>query len=192
MKSPSTPLPTSPDYNIEPISGLTHEELKTISTLYELVCHLVHLDNAFLSQFCDAIAILSADLLFINYLRSDSDDNPILIRLANNVLALLGCAIRELPENAELVEKIVFSENVDLVRLLKHENALIRTRTTILLGLLGRFSCRRLQNNWSGAIRDALEVLLADEDDQVKSEAESVLEEFKHLSFYTQDEQVVN
>lgn len=48
------------------------------------------------------------------------------LRLANLVLALLCCALRELPENAELVEKIVFHPNVDIVSLMKSPNNLLR------------------------------------------------------------------
>lgn len=53
-------------------------------------------------------------------------NEPSSIHLVNVVLALLCCALRELPENAELVEKIVFHSDVDLVSLMKNPNNLLR------------------------------------------------------------------
>lgn len=54
------------------------------------------------------------------------NNEPTSLRLVNLVLALLCCALRELPENAELVEKIVFHPNVDIVSLMKNPNNLLR------------------------------------------------------------------
>lgn len=50
------------------IQKLTSDELITLRSLYELVCHLVHLNDQFLSQFCDAVAILGANELLINFI----------------------------------------------------------------------------------------------------------------------------
>jgi fused len=46
--------------------------------------------------------------------------------MVSNILALLSCAIREMPENAELVENIIFDDRIDLAALMKNENELIR------------------------------------------------------------------
>lgn len=52
--------------------------------------------------------------------------NSASVRLANAVLALLCYSLRELPENAELVEKIIFNKNLDLVSLMQHKNSLLK------------------------------------------------------------------
>lgn len=52
------------------MSSMKLEEVKTLSSLYELVCHLVHSGESFLTQFCDAIAVLGADKLLVNFLSS--------------------------------------------------------------------------------------------------------------------------
>jgi len=149
------------------ISGLGSDEIKTLSLIYELVSHLIHLGDSFLSQFCDAVAILGADELLINFLSCDSDDTSI-IQLTNSVLSLLSCAIRELPENAELIEKIIFDKRINLILLMKHNDSLQRTRICMLLRLLGRFSCYALQNNWTNEIRDTLEALVYDSNEDVR------------------------
>lgn len=50
------------------VSDLSAEEMSTACSLYELVCHLVHQQQQFLSQFCDAVAILAVNDMFINFL----------------------------------------------------------------------------------------------------------------------------
>lgn len=185
----SSPIPSSsPVCETEPISYLNADQIRTISALYELCCHLVHLDNQFLTQFCDALAVLGADKLLRNFLSLESDETAHLIRLKVLILALLCCSIREMPENAELVEKIIFGENVNLVNLLRHSNQLIKLRMCMLFRFLGRYSCRALQTNWNSVLRDALELLACEHDDKLKNEAESLLAEFKNLSFYAPNE----
>lgn len=47
---------------------LTSTEVKTLVSLYELVCHLVHLNEQFLSQFCDSVEILGATDLLVGFI----------------------------------------------------------------------------------------------------------------------------
>lgn len=54
----------------------------------------------------------------------------------------------------------------------------------MLLRLLGRFSCCALQNNWSNSLREVLETLTCDSNEDVRNEAAGVLTEFKNFSFY--------
>uniref|UniRef100_A0A1B0CCX9 non-specific serine/threonine protein kinase n=1 Tax=Lutzomyia longipalpis TaxID=7200 RepID=A0A1B0CCX9_LUTLO len=137
VETPDSPSPIqNANYTCKTLKDLTQEEVKTLASLYELVCHLVHLSDSCLSQFCDALA------------------------------------------------KIVFDEKVDLVKFLKHNSNLLRYRTCTLLRILGRFSCASLQTKWSSGMRETLEVLVHDSDEQVRNEAESVLMEFRNLSFY--------
>lgn len=91
------------------------------------------------------------------------------VRLMSTIVGILACTIREMPENAYLVEKIVFDEKVDLVKFLKHNSNLLRYRTCVLLRILGRFSCASLQTKWSSAMRETLEALVYDSDEQVRN-----------------------
>lgn len=152
---------------IRSVKEMDHEEIKCISRLYELVCHLVHLNVQFLNQFCDAVAILSANEFLINFLNQEFK-NPHALRIANNILALLGCVLRELPENAELVEKIIFASKVDLSSLLRSNDDLLRLRICMLMRLLARYSLRALQAAWSKEVREAIEQLAEDVNEEVK------------------------
>ncbi|XP_055844636.1 serine/threonine-protein kinase fused [Episyrphus balteatus] len=176
--------PSSNNRNsIRSVSELTKDEIITISRLYELICHLVHLKEQFLSQFCDAVVILSADELLINFLSHDFK-NKNTIRITNCVIALLCCILRELPENADLVEKIIFSPKLDLINLMKHEDQLLRMRICMLFRLLGRFSLRGLQSIWSSEVRKIIESFVDDKSEEVRMEAQCMLDELKHFSFY--------
>lgn len=50
------------------MNSLTDDEFRTLLNLYELVCHLVHLSDQFLTQFCDAVAILGANELLVKFI----------------------------------------------------------------------------------------------------------------------------
>ncbi|XP_065364847.1 serine/threonine-protein kinase fused [Calliphora vicina] len=180
----SLPLTDNPQRKIRTVSELNNEEIKCASRLYELICHLVLIKQQFLTQFCDAVAILAADELLINFLNQDFK-NVYALRIANCILALLGCVLRELPENAELVEKIIFSSKVDLLALLKYPNNLLRLRMCMLMRLLGRFSLRALQNSWSSHVKQAIEDLAEVDNEEVKEEAENTLNELRQFSFYS-------
>ncbi|XP_075158948.1 STKc_STK36 domain-containing protein fused [Haematobia irritans] len=175
---------TSLPRHIRPINEMNNEEIKCISRLYELVCHLVHLNQQFLNQFCDAVAILSANEFLINFLNQEFK-NVHALRIANNILALLGCVLRELPENAELVEKIIFSSRVDLTLLLRSTDDLLRLRICMLMRLLARYSLRALQAAWSKDVREAIEQLAEDDNVEVREEAANTVEELHKFSFYS-------
>lgn len=52
--------------------------------------------------------------------------NSSVIQLASTIVAMLCYTLREVPENAEHIEKIIFHKNVNLVSLLKCENPMLR------------------------------------------------------------------
>lgn len=45
------------------MSDLSVDQLKTLTSIYELVCYLIHLNEHFLAQFCDSVYIIANDLL---------------------------------------------------------------------------------------------------------------------------------
>ncbi|XP_055524354.1 serine/threonine-protein kinase fused [Wyeomyia smithii] len=159
-----------------------NEKVKTLTALYELICYLIHSGEIFLNQFCDAIEILGVKKLFVSFINA-ARVNEIYVRLSCSILAVLNCALRELPENAEIIEHIVFHENVSLLHLLNHRDSVLRHRTCMLLRILARFSCLALQKHWTKDIKESLEILLEDQNQQVKTEAKCALDEFRYLSF---------
>ncbi|KAH8420453.1 hypothetical protein KR009_010564 [Drosophila setifemur] len=204
----SAPLPAgSLSRTLRSIPDLSPEELETACSLYELVCHLVHLQQAFLSQFCDAVSILSAHDLFLNFLthgrRSEltskppglnsfsftdfrhCDSDSASVRLAGCILALLGSVLRELPENAELVERIAFSPRLRFVALLQSRHHLLRQRACQLLRLLARFSLRGVQRMWGMEMREALQELAENYNyPALRVEAAQTIDEISQFSFF--------
>ncbi|XP_067640071.1 serine/threonine-protein kinase fused [Eurosta solidaginis] len=168
---------------VRAMSELNNEEISTLSRLYELICHLVHLKQQFLSQFCDAVAILAASELLIILLQPDFK-NPDAVRISHNILSLLICVLRELPENAELVEKVIFSTKLKLLMLFKCTDDSIHMRMCMLFRLLARFSLRGLQNIWCTEIKKSIEEFADNKNAEVREIAESTLEELRHFSFY--------
>lgn len=136
--------------------------------------------SEFLSQFCDAVAILKVNSIFQNILSTQIDAGK---RLKSSLLALLTCVLRESPENADLIETIVFDKECSLVELLKDSHDLCRYRAVVLLRLLGRYCCVALKKNWTLKVKGTLEDLANDLNQQVQNEAVSVLEEFKNIFF---------
>uniref|UniRef100_A0A182SI56 non-specific serine/threonine protein kinase n=1 Tax=Anopheles maculatus TaxID=74869 RepID=A0A182SI56_9DIPT len=174
--------------SVRQVSSLDNDEIKTLIAVYDLISYLIHMGDMFLNQFCDAIEILDAKGLFVNFIAAAHVNNEY-GQLVCSLLALLNCALRELPENAEIIEQIVFHENVDLMLLLKHNNAFLRwvkvvnrLRTCMLLRILARFSCLALQKRWTNEVKDHLKELLFDDNLDVKKEAKSAMEEFKYIS----------
>uniref|UniRef100_W8BYT1 non-specific serine/threonine protein kinase n=1 Tax=Ceratitis capitata TaxID=7213 RepID=W8BYT1_CERCA len=168
---------------VRSIDELDNEEIRTTLCLYELICHLVHLKQQFLSQFCDAVAILAANELLINLLQHDFK-NGSAVRISNCILGLLTCVLRELPENADLVEKVIFSSKLDLLVLFTNADDLVRMRICMLFRLLARFSLRGLQSIWCTDIKKAIQTLADDENTEVRAIAENTLEELRHFTFY--------
>ncbi|CAO1343477.1 unnamed protein product [Diamesa hyperborea] len=146
----------------------TDNELKTLAGLYDLVTYLVYSGETFLQMFSTV---------------NRSKDS---IRLTCSIIALICAILTELPENANLIEKMIFNEQVVLSKLMRDEVPIIRYRTCMMLRLLGRFCCFQLQNQWNYDMMSCLEEeLLCDSDPKVRMEALNIIEEFKTLPFYS-------
>lgn len=70
-KSADTPSPTNSsvlNVSYKQIKDLSPEQVQTLCALYQLVNYLAHVNDIFLLQFCDAIVILGANSLMINFI----------------------------------------------------------------------------------------------------------------------------
>lgn len=113
------------------LAALDNDEVKTLTAVYDLISYLTHIDDIFLNQFCDAIEILGAKELFISFFTIVHKNNQY-TRLVCSILSLLNCALRELPENAEIIEQIIFDENVNIIALLQYSDSILRLVTDIV------------------------------------------------------------
>lgn len=172
-------------HSLRPVSGLGADELHAMECIYLLLCNLTHMWDYFLAQFCDAVVILDGIALLQQFLLVGRR-KP---RIVADLLAILAHILRRLPENASLVEEIVLSpaqreKGKDLSSILKNKCPLIKSRCCHLLRLLGRCSCRALQNAWTSQLRSDLEKLLEDSSDLVQEAAEEAVNRLKVLVFY--------
>lgn len=127
------------------MNDLSAEQLKTLKSIYELICHLMHLDEQFSEQFCLSVYIIASDLL--RHILADGEFEKFFEISKNNfknirsfsvvydaqgmqlisiIVSILCYVLRETPENADIVEKILFAPNVNLVDLLKNGNAVLK------------------------------------------------------------------
>lgn len=168
------------------IPEMSNDIIKTLTCIYELVCHLCHVTcmavPKSLNQFIDAVTCFKVNDLLSNILISPDTR---IMRLKATILALFACVLQESAENADLIESIIFDSNLKIVNeLLKLPNSLCRYRTLVLLRLCGRFSCVALQQSWTNEIKVKIQELTKDADVTVKNEAVDLLQELRNLSFF--------
>lgn len=176
---------------IRTASSLSAEELQAIERNILLLCRLVYVQEQFLTQFCDAIYIISGIPVLQELLTLEKRKSGVVAYL----LAILNNVMRCQPENAELIEKVVLrvqnnetkeSKLEQLEKLLTHHQTVMRLRTCILFKHLGRFCCRALQHIWGNSLKRSLENLTTDADAAVKDAAVSAVNELKQLPYYDQ------
>lgn len=95
-------------------------------------------------------------------------DQPAYMKLCSVLISLLCYTLRELPENADMIEKIIFNPNVDVNTFLQINNPLVKMRICMFLRILGRFSSFSLQNAWTSEWKESLEALRADDNPDVR------------------------
>lgn len=166
---------------VDKIIEFNANELKTLCSIYDAVVYLVHTNDTNLGMLCDAISILSVDNLFRSFILSgiNDGDSKEAVRLTGSMIALVCAILQDIPENANLIENIVFHNDVDLCKLLQHKDEKIKMRSCQMIRLLGRFRCSLLQNSWTEELSRSLAGLLKDESGEVRRESGILLEEFK-------------
>lgn len=166
---------------VDKIIEFNANELKTLCSIYDAVVYLVHSNDTFLGMLCDAISILNVDNLFRSFILSGINESysKEAVRLTGSIIALICAILQDIPENANLIENIVFHNDVNLCKLLQHKEKKIKMRTCQMIRLLGRFRCSLLQNAWSEELSRSMAGLLKDDCVEVRKESGILLEEFK-------------
>lgn len=180
--NPSAPIGS--EMLLRPVSELSSDELQALESIYVLLCYLVHSGKDFLIQFCDAAAILNAVSLLQQFLLLGRRK----VRIVTDLLAILNLIIKDIPENADLVEQIVLGASssggtaFDLSRLLTHSSRTVRFRTCDLIKQLGLMKPRSLQTIFSPRLHQDLNDLLGDSSSSVRQAAEEALKEIKRFT----------
>lgn len=157
-------------------------DLKTLASIYELVCYLIHFDYNFVNQFCDSTYFIAKELL--PHLLSDVVYDSHGMKIVCAIVSILCYVLRETPENADIVEWVVFHDSVDMIGLTNNGNVILKCRLCNLLKILSRFSCFALEKAWTKELRQTLEGLVDDANAKVKQAAKDTIEEINQLSFY--------
>lgn len=153
------------------LTDLTDEDFHSLEHIYMLITHLVHLDNEFLSQLCDSIAVLNVYLILKSFLFVCKSR----LQLVMDLLAILTHILRVFPENLDLVDRIILSDVregkcVNFVELLRHNNPLMQERTCFFLLFLGKqLPVNKMEVLWNETIRETLEALMYDSIESVRN-----------------------
>ncbi|CAG9815415.1 unnamed protein product [Phaedon cochleariae] len=192
-ESPSpanSPSPNCP-YTCRSLSELNAEDMQTLEYIFLLISHLVHLDDDFLMQFCDAVVVLSVYHLLNTFLCMISKYK---VRIVADILAIMTQILRKLPENSEVVENILVTPSSDnqevcrinFVDLLRHSDSLLRERSCYVLLLMNKnLGENFLKMFWNSDVRDTLEALVYDSIETVRNAAELTVMELKNKDYYT-------
>ncbi|CAK9812298.1 Serine/threonine-protein kinase fused [Anthophora plagiata] len=178
--------------NIRSATTLSADELQTLECTMVVLCRLIYNRQQFLTQFCDAVYIVNGVALLQQLLNLEKRKGRVVVDL----VAILNHILRSQPENAHLVEKVIFHSHLSgdavkqLGKLLMHRQATLRARTCHLIRLLGRFSCRALQQIWCKSLKNLIENLTTDDDKSVRLAAEVAVVELKELMYYKQENPV--
>lgn len=84
-------------------SSLSADELQALECVMLILCRLVHIEDQFLVQFCNAIYIVNG-MPFLQQLLALEKRKA---RVVMDLVAILNNVLRSQPENAELVEQVV-------------------------------------------------------------------------------------
>ncbi|KAK0179221.1 hypothetical protein PV327_008034 [Microctonus hyperodae] len=169
-------------------STLSADELQALECSMLILCRLVYANEQFLTQFCDAIYIVNGIPLLQQLFTLEKRKS----RVVADLLAILNNILRTQPENAEIVEEIVFGvknscESIEqLTKLLTHRQQILKTRVCTLIRLLARFCSTALQRIWGKQLRNLVEQLTNDDDNTVKNTAKNTVNELEQLMYYNQ------
>ncbi|KAK6625506.1 hypothetical protein RUM43_005805 [Polyplax serrata] len=171
------------DMQYQSVSELSSDELQALEAICLLICYLVHCNEDFLIQFCDAVAILNAVTLLQQFLLLGRRK----LRVVTDYLAIFNLILQQLPENADLVEQIILGTStgdnpVDLSILLTHPSSVVRFRTCELIRQLTSVKQNTQLTTLSPKLEQNLNLLLSDSSNSVHMAAEEVLQHLKKLT----------
>nr|XP_034839611.1 serine/threonine-protein kinase fused [Maniola hyperantus] len=137
-------------------------------------------------QFATAVIAYNAHPVFTNLLSSFSK-TP---RITLNVVGILITVLQDLPEHADVVEKILFDdEHFNFLRLLELSSDALKLRVCILISLLCTFSCTAfssaMESKWSKKESESLEALHVHCNVALNRAARLATKELNNMPFYS-------
>nr|QTW49372.1 fused [Plutella xylostella] len=168
---------TDDEYAEDRLSGVARM-LEVVSWLGVRSCRAAR-------QFAAAVDARRAHAVF-NRLLQLYQKSP---RIALNVVGVLVTVLQDLPEHADVVEKILFDDKqFNFLRLLDNTTDALRMRVCILISLLCTFSCTALsvamESKWSKKDSDSLEALHTHCNVTLNRAARLASKELSNMPFY--------
>lgn len=106
-----------------------------------------------------------------------------------NTVGILTTIMQDLPEHADVVEKILFSDkNFNFLSLLEQRNDALRLRVCVLISLLCTFSCTSfsaaMETKWTKKESDCLDALHSHCNVTLSRAAKLATKELSNMPFY--------
>ncbi|CAH2086621.1 unnamed protein product [Euphydryas editha] len=110
-------------------------------------------------------------------------------RIGLNIVGILITVLQDLPEHADVVEKILFDDkNFNFMRLLEQSSDAFRMRVCILISLLCTFSCTAfsaaMESKWTRKETECLESLHTHCNVTLNRAARLATKELSNMPFY--------
>ncbi|CAH0406576.1 unnamed protein product [Chilo suppressalis] len=161
------------------------DKLQGVSRMIEVCSWLCVRSCRGVRQFATALATYSAHSVLTNLL-INSSKSP---RVVLNIVGLLITVLQDLPEYADVVEKVLFeNEKFNFLTLLEQPNDALRMRVCILISLLCTFSCTAfsvaMETKWSKKEKDRLEALHSHCNVTLNRAARLATKELSNMPFY--------
>ncbi|KAH9637743.1 hypothetical protein HF086_009411 [Spodoptera exigua] len=136
-------------------------------------------------QFATALTAYNAHPVFTRLLMHYSKSPRIVL----NIVGLLITVLQDLPEHADVVEKILFDEEkFNFIRLVEQPSDALRMRVCILISLLCTFSCTAfsvaMETKWSKKETESIEALHTHCNVALNRAARLATKELSNMPFY--------
>lgn len=162
------------------------DRLQGVSRMVEVCAWLCVRSCRGVRQFATALSAYNAYPVFTKLLKLDTR-NP---RIVLNIVGLLITILQDLPELADVVERILFEDkSFNFINLLEQPNDALRMRVCILISLLCTFSCTAfsaaMESKWSKKESDSLEALHGHCNVTLNRAARLATKELSNMPFYS-------
>ncbi|XP_046965281.1 serine/threonine-protein kinase fused [Vanessa cardui] len=163
----------------------TEERVQGVGRMVEVCAWLCVRSCRAVRQFATAVAAYGAHPVFTDLLRLYAK-TP---RIGLNIIGILITVLQDLPEHADVVEKILFDDkNFNFMKLLEQSSDALRMRVCILISLLCTFSCTAfsaaMESKWTKKESDSLESLQSHCNVTLNRAARLATKELTNMPFY--------
>ncbi|KAG6450062.1 serine/threonine-protein kinase fused isoform X1 [Manduca sexta] len=161
------------------------DRLQGVSRMVEVCAWLCVRSCRGVRQFATALAAYDACAVFTTLLTLYTKTS----RIALNIVGLLITVLQDLPEHADVVEKIIFGHpTFNFICLLEQPSDALRLRVCILISLLCTFSCTAfsayMESKWTKKDQDCLEALHTHCNVTLNRAARLASKELSNMPFY--------